>query len=235
MNVIEYIYKKKKVCRIIKLRWIIFQFIYNFFYYYHICYIYNQLYNVQLFLLHVIFLCVFTIYTYLCYIWWLTGYKEWFISLCNTSPVWCVCPCVEFLPGRCVCTPHTDSHTRGSSPGTAHDKPSAALPPPLYCSPSPTEPCKKQMRAKISTLIKETKGGLQRNFACVKTQSTKCYTIRSITNLLVFGDGIQKLSVQFGVVLGQGLVAVVIDELHYRQEGKRLWEAVAPLSVVNLY
>lgn len=180
------------------------------------------------------FLCVFTIYTYLCYIWWLTGYKEWFITLCNTSPVWCVCPCVE-LPGRCVCTPHTDSHTRGSSPGTAHDKPSAALPPPLYCSPSPTEPCKKQMRAKISTLIKETKGGLQRNFACVKTQSTKCYTIRSITNLLVFGDGIQKLSVQFGIVLGQGLVAVVIDELHYRQEGKRLWEAVAPLSVVNLY
>lgn len=44
----------------------------------------------------------------------------------------------------------------------------------------------------------------------------------STTNLLVFGDWVQKLGVQFGVVLGQGLMAVVIDELHYSQEGKRL-------------
>lgn len=46
--------------------------------------------------------------------------------------------------------------------------------------------------------------------------------IDSITNLLVFGDRVQKLGVQLGIVLGQRLVAVVIDELHYRQEGKRL-------------
>lgn len=30
-------------------------------------------------------------------------------------------------------------------------------------------------------------------------------------------------------------MAVVINELHYRQEGERLGEAIAPLSVVNLY
>lgn len=52
---------------------------------------------------------------------------------------------------------------------------------------------------------------------------------------MVFGDGEQKLGVQFGVVLGQGLVAIVIDELHYRQEGKRLREAIPPVSVVDLY
>lgn len=57
----------------------------------------------------------------------------------------------------------------------------------------------------------------------------------SFTHLLVFGDGIQKLCVQLGVVLGQWLVAVVIDELHYRQEGQRLWETVPRVSVINLY
>ena len=55
-------------------------------------------------------------------------------------------PCV--VPVRFVCTPHTGSRTRGSSPGTAHDIPSAALPLPLYCSPSPAEPCKMQIKAK---------------------------------------------------------------------------------------
>lgn len=57
----------------------------------------------------------------------------------------------------------------------------------------------------------------------------------SFTHLLVFGDGIQKLCVQLGVVLGQWLVAVVIDELHYRQEGQRLWETIPRVSVINLY
>lgn len=56
-----------------------------------------------------------------------------------------------------------------------------------------------------------------------------------VTNLLVFGDWEQKLRVQFSIVLGQGLMAIVIDELHHREEGKRLGEAVPPLSVVNLY
>lgn len=57
----------------------------------------------------------------------------------------------------------------------------------------------------------------------------------SATNLLVFGDRVQKLCVQFGVVLGQGLVAIVIDELHHSEEGERLREAVPRLSVVDLY
>lgn len=57
----------------------------------------------------------------------------------------------------------------------------------------------------------------------------------AVTNLLVFGDRVQKLRVQFGVVLGQGLVSIVIDELHHSEEGKRLREAVPALSVVNLY
>lgn len=44
----------------------------------------------------------------------------------------------------------------------------------------------------------------------------------SIANLLVLGDGVQKLGVEFGIVLGQRFMAVVIDELHHRQEGERL-------------
>lgn len=58
---------------------------------------------------------------------------------------------------------------------------------------------------------------------------------KKATNLLVLGDREQKLGVQFAVVLGQRLVAIVIDELHHGQEGKRLREAVPPVSVVNLY
>lgn len=57
----------------------------------------------------------------------------------------------------------------------------------------------------------------------------------SATNLLVFGNRVEKLRVQLGVVLGQGLVAIVIDELHHSEEGKRLGEAVPRLSVVDLY
>ena len=63
----------------------------------------------------------------------------------------------------------------------------------------------------------------------------KCLITCSPTYLLVFGHRVQQLGVQFGVVLGQGLVSVVIDELHYRQEGKRLREAIPPLSVINFY
>lgn len=57
----------------------------------------------------------------------------------------------------------------------------------------------------------------------------------SATNLLVFGNRVQELGVQFGVVLSQGLVAIVIDELHHGEKGKRLGEAVPRLSVVDLY
>lgn len=66
-------------------------------------------------------------------------------------------------------------------------------------------------------------------------QATSGYITHSVAHLLVFGDRVQQLGVQLGVVLGQRLVAVVIDELHHRQEGERLREAVPPLSVVNLY
>jgi len=56
----------------------------------------------------------------------------------------------------------------------------------------------------------------------------------SSTHLLVLGDGEEQPRVQLGVVLGQGLVAVVVDELHHRQEGEGLREAVAQLPVVDL-
>ena len=52
---------------------------------------------------------------------------------------------------------------------------------------------------------------------------------------MVFGDGEQKLGVQLGVVLGQGLMAVVVDELHHRHKSERLGEAIFALSVVDLY
>ena len=51
---------------------------------------------------------------------------------------------------------------------------------------------------------------------------------------MVFGDREQQPGVQLGIVLSQGLVVVVIDELHYCEEGERLREAVHAVSVVNL-
>ena len=55
------------------------------------------------------------------------------------------------------------------------------------------------------------------------------------TDLLVLGDRVQQLDVQFGVVLGQGFMAVVVDELHHRAEGQRVGETVLPLTVEDLY
>lgn len=40
--------------------------------------------------------------------------------------------------------------------------------------------------------------------------------------LLEAGDRVHELNIQFGVVLSQGLVSVVTDELHHRAEGKRI-------------
>lgn len=54
------------------------------------------------------------------------------------------------------------------------------------------------------------------------------------TNLLVFGHWVQELGVQLGVVLGQRLMSVVIDQLYDGQEGQRLREAIAAVSVVDL-
>ena len=62
------------------------------------------------------------------------------------------CTCIEPIPVMCGCIPRTESRTRGSSPGTAHDRPSTALPPPLYCSPLLAESCKNQMTANSTHL-----------------------------------------------------------------------------------
>ena len=66
----------------------------------------------------------------------------------------CVCVCVCLIPVRCVCIPRTESRTRGSSPGTARDRPSAALPPPRCCSPSPAE--QNAHQSTINALMHET-------------------------------------------------------------------------------
>lgn len=50
----------------------------------------------------------------------------------------------------------------------------------------------------------------------------------------MLGDRVEQLDVQLGVVLGQRLVAVVVDELHHRAEGQRVREAVLPLPVEDL-
>ena len=49
--------------------------------------------------------------------------------------------------------------------------------------------------------------------------------------LLVAGDGVHQPDVQLGVVLGQGLVAIVVDELHHRAERQRVREAVLSVPV----
>lgn len=59
-------------------------------------------------------------------------------------------------------------------------------------------------------------------FIWYKGHQLKGSETRSATNLLELGDGVQELGVQLGVVLSQGLVAVVINELYHRAEGQRL-------------
>lgn len=49
------------------------------------------------------------------------------------------------------------------------------------------------------------------------------------------GHGVQQPDVQPGVVLGQGAVAVVCDELEHGAEGQWLREAVPPVPVEDLY
>lgn len=100
-----------------------------------------------------------------------------------------MCPCVELIPVRFVCIPRTESHTRGSSPGTVRDTPSAALPPPLYCSPSPTE--QNTDESNTTTFINETmKHNLNRPhlFLFIKIRRNACIlyvmiqTLTSINN-----------------------------------------------------
>lgn len=54
------------------------------------------------------------------------------------------------------------------------------------------------------------------------------------SHLLVFGDWIQQLDVELGVVLRQWLVAIVVDELDDGAEGQRVREAVLPVPVEYL-
>lgn len=51
------------------------------------------------------------------------------------------------------------------------------------------------------------------------------------TDLLQPGHGVEQPHVQLGVVLGQRLVTVVVDELHHRAERQRVGKAVLSLSV----
>lgn len=60
------------------------------------------------------------------------------------------------------------------------------------------------------------------------------YTAVKRADLLEAGDGVHEFDVQLGVVLSQGLVSVVADELHHRAEGQRVGEAVLPVSMVDL-
>lgn len=55
------------------------------------------------------------------------------------------------------------------------------------------------------------------------------------THLLVSWYGEQQPCVQFGIVLGQGPVLVILDEVHHRGEGQRLSEANPSLLVEDLY
>ena len=50
----------------------------------------------------------------------------------------------------------------------------------------------------------------------------------------MFGDRIQQLDVQLGVVLSQGLIAIVVDELDNRAEGQRVGETVLPVTMEYL-
>lgn len=50
----------------------------------------------------------------------------------------------------------------------------------------------------------------------------------------MFGDWVEQLDVQFWVVLGEGFVAVMVDQLHHRAEGQRVGEAVLPLPMEDL-
>ena len=53
-------------------------------------------------------------------------------------------------------------------------------------------------------------------------------------HLLVLGDGVEQPGVQLGVVLGEGLVPIVVDQLHHRVEGQGLRKAVFAIPVEDL-
>lgn len=119
------------------------------------------------------------------------------------------------------CTPRTVCRTLGSSPGTAGGTREASSPQLRCCPPSPPDP--EHSAANQTTRKNNT------------SQPQPMRRQRRSTDLLVFGDRVKQLDVQFGVVLGEGLVAVMVDELHHRAEGQRVGKAVLPLAVEDLY
>lgn len=124
---------------------------------------------------------------------------------------------------RSWCTPRTAGRTLGSSPGTAGGTRAASSPQPRCCPPSPPDPEATTAATKPGQLSSPQK----------KAQEARCRRAGP-THLLVFGDRVEQLDVQLGVVLRQRLVAVVVDELHHRAEGERVGEAVLALPVEDL-
>lgn len=122
------------------------------------------------------------------------------------------------VPVRFWCTPRTVGRTLGSSPGTAGDTRGASCRQLRCCPPSPPDP-EHIHNASRQTSRQATHG--QRS-------------IGRRTDLLVFGHRVQQLHVQFWVVLSEGLVAVMVDELHHGAEGQRVGEAVLSLPVEDL-
>lgn len=124
------------------------------------------------------------------------------------------------VPVRFWCTPRTGGRTLGSSPGTAGDTRGASCPQLRCCPPSPPDP-EHRHNASSQTSRQATDRRGQRSVA-------------RRTDLLVFGDRVQQLHVQLWVVLSEGLVAVMVDELHHGAEGQRVGEAVLSLPVEDL-
>lgn len=121
---------------------------------------------------------------------------------------------------RSWCTPRTAGRIRGSSPGTAGGTRGASSPQPQCCPPSPPDPGQQRQH------IQSDESTNQRDRS---EPGERC------ADLLVFGDRVEQLDVQFGVVLSQRLVAVVVDELHHRAKGERVGEAVLSLPMEDLY
>lgn len=119
------------------------------------------------------------------------------------------------------CTPRTAGRIRGSSPGTAGGTRGASSPRPQCCPPSPPDPGQQQQQH-----IQSDESTNQRDRS---EPGERC------ADLLVFGDWVEQLDVQFGVVLSQRLVAVVVDELHHGAKGERVGEAVLSLPMEDLY
>lgn len=120
---------------------------------------------------------------------------------------------------RFWCTPHTAGRTLCFSPGTAGGTRRASSQQLQCCLLSPPDPEEKHSQ--------KVAGERER---CAGAH----WLTRSPSHLLVFGDWVQQLHVQFGVVLRQRLVAIVVDELHHGAEGERVREPILPIPMKYL-